>query len=492
MNKNTVLALVLISIASFSLFAVHIVKADSKIILVPDDYTTITQAIGNATNGDTILIRKGTYEGPINKTIVIDKTLTVIGENAENTIIKLYPAYNVTWILTQPFFSYSDAIAITADDCRIFNLTLVVSNPGGFITAMGNGMQLSNVKITTGSSTGIKVNGSNCRITDNIMSGLIQLNGTFNEVSSNSLYSIYVYGSSNLIKDNSCQNLGLSNSTDNVVLGNRITTDSRSYSGIDLHWSNNNFFCKNHVSGFSSGFRLWYSPGNTIAANNIADSLHASISFGASSNNRIYLNNLIENPFNFTPYVYDDFVDPNYHAAFPDMTLSTNYWDNGTIGNHWGSYNGSDVNGDGTGDAPYIINSNNQDNFPLIARVDIDSIRVELPEWVNRLPVPSSSPPLFPSVFPTPSFSLSPSPSPSSSPTLSPSPSQIKTPTLTPAQSTIPSISPSENPTGTPKQIPRGLGSYDFVVEVTLVVFVAVMFVVAFAFVRKHKPKSLE
>ncbi len=420
MNKNTFLALVLISIASFSLFVVHIAKADSKIILVPDDYPTITQAIGNATNGDTILVRKGTYEGPINKTIAIDKTLTVIGENPENTIIKLYPAYNVTWILTQPFFSYSDAISITANDCKLLDLTLIISNPGGFITATGNRIQVSDINITTGSSTGVKVNGSNCRITGNIVSGLIQLNGTLNEVSNNSLYSIYVYGSSNLIKDNSCQNIGLSNSTDNVVLGNRITTDSRSYSGIDLHWSNNNFFYRNYVSGFSSGFRLWYSPGNTIAVNSIADSLHASISFGASSNNRIYLNNLIENPFNFTPYVYDDFVDPNYRASFPDMTFSTNYWDNGTRGNHWGSYNGSDVNGDGIGDTPYFMNSENQDNFPLIAQVDIDSVSVELPEWVNRLPDPSSSPPLFPSVSPKPSSTPSPSSSPFGSAILSP------------------------------------------------------------------------
>jgi hypothetical protein len=53
-------------------------------ITVPDDYPTISQAIGNATNGDTIHVKAGTY---CEQQILINKTITLIGEDTQNTII---------------------------------------------------------------------------------------------------------------------------------------------------------------------------------------------------------------------------------------------------------------------------------------------------------------------------------------------------------------------------------------------------------------------
>jgi parallel beta-helix repeat protein len=41
-------------------------------------------------------------------------------------------------------------------------------------------------------------------------------------------------------------------------------------------------------------------------------------------------------------------------------------WDNGKIGNYWSNYNGTDKNGDGIGDTPYVIDRLNQDRFPLM------------------------------------------------------------------------------------------------------------------------------
>ena len=78
------------------------------------------------------------------------------------------------------------------------------------------------------------------------------------------------------------------------------------------------------------------------------------------------------------------------------MAPATNLWDNGSLGNYWENYNGTDANGDGIGDSPYILRSDpshgildliyGQDNFPLMTKVNIDSIILELPEWVFNLP----------------------------------------------------------------------------------------------------------
>jgi hypothetical protein len=45
---------------------------------------------------------------------------------------------------------------------------------------------------------------------------------------------------------------------------------------------------------------------------------------------------------------------------------NSSIWNNSCEGNYWSDYNGTDLDGDGIGDTPYIINSNNQDNYPLM------------------------------------------------------------------------------------------------------------------------------
>jgi hypothetical protein len=55
----------------------------------------------------------------------------------------------------------------------------------------------------------------------------------------------------------------------------------------------------------------------------------------------------------------------------PPPPPSINRYDNGSKGNYWISYNGSDKNGDGIGDTAYYLYQNNQDNFPLMTPVSV-------------------------------------------------------------------------------------------------------------------------
>ena len=93
-TKALILLLILVSLA-VSITEVNVAKADSRTLVVPDDYPTITAAIGNTTDGDTVFVKKGTYDGPINQTIVINQTISLIGEDPETTILSLHPP----WVL---------------------------------------------------------------------------------------------------------------------------------------------------------------------------------------------------------------------------------------------------------------------------------------------------------------------------------------------------------------------------------------------------------
>jgi len=61
MSKSVALLLVLVFLTASCIIVPLPVNAGSKTLVVPDDYPNIADAIGNATDGDTILIKKGTY-----------------------------------------------------------------------------------------------------------------------------------------------------------------------------------------------------------------------------------------------------------------------------------------------------------------------------------------------------------------------------------------------------------------------------------------------
>ena len=344
MRKSIALLLVLVFLTASCIIAPLPVNAGSRTIVVPDDYPTISSAIGNATDGDTIFVKKGTYE---EKTLEISKTLSLIGEDANNTKINLHPPYNETWILTKPFFSYSNAITIKANDVRLLNLTMVIAAPGGYISASGDRTQITGNNITTGPTTGLSISGSYCNITENTSGGLISLSGSSNIIARNSFSKIYISGNSNTICNNTCWNLRLSNANQNVVSGNKIGITTRHSMGVYVVGnSSHNVFYANSIAGYSYDVEF-----NSESA----------------ENNTFYRNNFINN-YNNHVYIYTG-----------NLTGAINFWDNGEEGNYWEDYNGTDANRDGIGDVSYVIDDDNVDNYPLMAPFDIENDTVVLP-----------------------------------------------------------------------------------------------------------------
>jgi parallel beta-helix repeat protein len=147
------------------------------------------------------------------------------------------------------------------------------------------------------------------------------------------------------------------------------------------------------------GIALYYTGSNNLIVGNNFQDNYEGILFSEYSelsvNNTIYGNNFNHNSENVVvPFIRNPPI---------------NFWDNGTVGNYWSDYNGADVNGNGVGDTPYIIetvyqdydlNKNvtvqeGKDNYPLMVPFDISSLTIALPEWSHLPPAtPSQENPL--------------------------------------------------------------------------------------------------
>jgi hypothetical protein len=335
------------------------VNAEPKTIVVPDDYLTISDAINNASERDTIFVKKGTYDGPISKSILIDKTLSIVGEDASNTTLILHPAYDLSWICTTMFYEYTDSITVTADDFQLSNLT-IKSIHGGNISIIGDRTRIFGNSINQGSTwyTGLSIKGNDCQVMDNTLLGPVFISGNSNVVCNNACYGIYLSSANNsqILSNNiSYLSIGLFNQSlcsSNGIIGNSIISSGGGLQGVDLGCATDNVFTKNLIKGCQFGIAQYGAvPGSNA-------------NFVPFENNTFYLNNFIDNLQNVA------------------VKTTKNNWDNGEFGNYWSDYNGTDNNNDGIGDTLYFIQENNQDNYPLMNPVDIDEYTIpEFPSW---------------------------------------------------------------------------------------------------------------
>jgi parallel beta-helix repeat protein len=376
-KRNALVLLQILVLLVVCIPKISVAKAESRTIVVPDDYQTIAAALGNATDGDIVVVKKGTYDEPINQTLVINKTISLIGEDPETTTLNMYPA----WIFKGfenaifPKYGYANSIAILADGVEISGFTI---NGQGALNTSGHNTKISNNIL----NLELFLRGSNESIVQNsITQGIIGygLNGT---IAKNNLtgcrVAIAIGDRSYTIHDNIITNTDSAGvhvaGSGNRVFNNTVTNSSY---GVTIYGpdASNNVVYENLLTNNTIG--LWVATSgnnNTLHSNHIANNCHGVASwhlFPLGENNIIYHNNFVDN---------NKQVNTNQTMGYHGRIF-----DNGEEGNYWSDYNGTDSDGNGIGNEPYIIDENNKDNYPLMQQINIP--KFEAPDTTETNPM---------------------------------------------------------------------------------------------------------
>lgn len=126
-------------------------------------------------------------------------------------------------------------------------------------------------------------------------------------------------------------------------------------------WTTNNTVEGNTIMGGNVGIFLAESP-NTVVGNYIEDNIEGVFMGPLPDTHKTAHNILYHNSFvNNTSQVYD------CECTDPHTIQHLNIWDNGTSGNYWSDYNGTDADEDGIGDTPYTVSGDDVDVRPLMS-----------------------------------------------------------------------------------------------------------------------------
>ena len=273
------------------------------------DYIRIQDAIDASVENSIIFVENGTYH----ETLMIDKSLTIVGSSQDNTTI----AYDGNKI------NAVDIISINADNCTIKCFKIINANSSTDIkgiTINSNNNTVSNISISK-TTEGI------CIEVESINNNIFQNNITNNGYGIRIKYAAFHnYISNNIITANTFHGIfSQTGSRENSISWNNISLNRY---GIGLKGSTNNKIFGNTVINNQQGFYLCC---------------------GANGND----------------VFYNEFIDNSEWNAWDETQDSA--WNNETIGNYWDDHNGIDTDDDGISETYYSIpGGNSRDNYPLM------------------------------------------------------------------------------------------------------------------------------
>ena len=219
-----------------------VLSEETQAILYVDDdgneeYSTISEALNNATDGDTIYVYNGVYQGYF----LINKSINLIGESKENTII----------VGENFMISSNSLVTIIKDNVTVSGFTIKNSTHSYhlFLHGVAPPTWIYDVAI------GIIVKSNYCNITGNIIKDNhgygILLNKSHNTIISN-----------NEIKNHTFACIYVKNSTNNKIFGNNIIDN---LNGIMFHMNStentlyhNNFINNTWYNAHSESNNLFY------------------------------------------------------------------------------------------------------------------------------------------------------------------------------------------------------------------------------------------
>lgn len=329
---------------------------------VTKPYKNIKSALEVASNGDTIKVLPGTYVGDL----TIDKSITIVSEDASETII--------TSSQLNPYMITIAADSVSLEGFTILDETNTTHRRAVvYISSGTNDVVLTNNIINhSKDGRGIFVDGvKSVIITNNIINNTHGINVEHSDATS-------IYG--NTIGN--CTNypaIRLSSSDNtliehNTLLGSTYGVYSLSSSSIFI--SSNRVYQNGHAGILLDGGTSAVIQNNTVFDNGngidvgsqsstISDNYihNENIGLILDCSNGIVYNNTIQSCTMYGLYaksgsksnVIFNNTFSSKKGSLHAKEQGDNLWDNGSLGNYWSDYFGPDNDENGLGDIPYIL-----------------------------------------------------------------------------------------------------------------------------------------
>ena len=267
------------------------VSLSSNMIYVPDNHAKIQWAVDNASAGDTIMVRDGTYI----ENVDVNKPMTLMSEKGPNsTIVQAANSDNV--------------FEVGSDNVNIIGFTVKGADWKAGIHL--NGVEYCNIfhNIVSNNYVGIRLkNSSNNMLITNIASSnrgfgillyeMSSNNTIMSNIALNNSAGIDIRTGCNTLSNNSISNnddygICLWGSSENTLNNNSVLNNSYA---IYLSYSGNNTLNNNIISNNDHGIYLWHSCDNILITNNNASNNKYGIFLSFSGNNTLSNNTILNN-----------------------------------------------------------------------------------------------------------------------------------------------------------------------------------------------------